>query len=87
MAAEEERTVEESEVREAAKEEMMSMKYMWSGCHREMKDDEERRILVLGAGVYTIWSVLLWLSFYRWPLRPAPPPSDLQTSECARAEM
>lgn len=55
MAAEEERTVEESEVREAAKEEMMSMKYMWSGCHREMKDGEERRILVLwGWSLYNL---------------------------------
>lgn len=26
-----------------AKEETMSMKYMWSGCHGEVKDNEEGR--------------------------------------------
>lgn len=44
MAGEEERTVEERDAPQGPKDEMVSVMYVWSGCHREEKDGEESHI-------------------------------------------
>lgn len=55
MAEEEERTVVEGNVPQEAKEEMMSVKDMWSGCHRAGNDSEEGQIKVLwGLSLYNL---------------------------------